>query len=131
MDKSIVFFDGDCGLCSRAVQFILKHEKNDNLLFSPLESTFAKKHLAHHQNELSQLDSILFWHNGKIYSESDAALRLILFLKWYWQPLLIAWLVPPILRNTVYRWIAKRRKKFKMKKCIFQPEVKNRFINTF
>jgi predicted DCC family thiol-disulfide oxidoreductase YuxK len=131
MDKSIVFFDGDCGLCSRAVQFILKHEKNDRLLFSPLESTFARKYLTKAQLDLSQMDSMVLSHNGEVYTESDAALRIVVFLNWYWQPLCLFWLVPPILRNAAYRWIAKRRSKFGIMKCNFEPRHKSRFISTF
>ena len=45
-NKSILFFDGNCGLCNRSVKFVLRKEKNQELIFSPLQSEFAKKTLA-------------------------------------------------------------------------------------
>ena len=39
--KSIVFYDGDCGFCNNTVQFILNHEKQDQILFTALQSDFT------------------------------------------------------------------------------------------
>ena len=46
MVSPIVFFDGECGLCSRVVRFINRYEKKEVISFSPLQSDFAIKVLA-------------------------------------------------------------------------------------
>ena len=40
-NDTIVFYDGDCGLCNRVVQFILRNERNQKLVFCALQSEFG------------------------------------------------------------------------------------------
>src|ERR1039458_8366452 len=38
----MLVYDGSCGFCSRAVQFILRHEQRHDLLFVPRDSDLGK-----------------------------------------------------------------------------------------
>lgn len=129
-NKNILFFDGNCGLCNRSVKFVLRKEKKNELLFSALQSGFAKKTLRSFELK-DQLDSMVLLENGKIYTESSAALRITKYLKGLW-PLMMAFLiVPPFIRNAVYRYIAKNRITwFGMADyCeMMTPELKKRFL---
>lgn len=107
-NKTILFFDGDCGLCNRSVKFILRKEKDKKLLFSPLQSVFAKSMLKKHQAEIN-VDSMVLLEEGKLYLQSSAALRITKYLKGLWPAMMIFILVPPFLRNAVYNYIAKHR----------------------
>jgi predicted DCC family thiol-disulfide oxidoreductase YuxK len=128
MDKSIVFFDGDCGLCSRAVQFILRNERNKDLMFSSLQSDFACSFLEENFSKKNTSNTMFTFVNGKLYTESDAVLRIIPFLKWHFFGLLIFWTFPPIIRNTVYRLISKNRKKIFLNNCHFEPSFTERLL---
>ncbi len=106
--KSILFFDGNCGLCNRSVKFILKKEKNQELIFSPLQSDFAKKTLQPF-NLQEQLDSVVLLENGIIYLQSSAALRVTKYLKGLWPLMMVFIIVPTFIRNAVYNYIARNR----------------------
>ena len=60
MVSPTVFFDGDCGLCSRVVRFIYRYEKKAKISFSPLQSDFAIKILAKN-NTKPDLNTFYFY----------------------------------------------------------------------
>ena len=127
---SILFFDGECHLCSRAVQFVLKHEKNEKTYFSPLQSVFTARFFRKHAYS-HQTDSLVYLKNNQFYTKSDAVLILAYDLGG-WHKLLILFLaLPPIIRDTCYDYIAKNRFKWfgKSEYCSFLPSVnKKRFL---
>ena len=102
----VLYFDGECHLCHGAVQFVLRHERAAQLLFSPLQGARAEQVLP---EEVRAVDSLVLEENGSFYSKSGAALRLLPYLKWYWQWLNVFWLMPGSLRDAVYDYIARHR----------------------
>jgi predicted DCC family thiol-disulfide oxidoreductase YuxK len=38
----ILLFDGECNLCNRAVQIVIKHDKKEKFMFASLQSESAK-----------------------------------------------------------------------------------------
>lgn len=129
MEGAVVFFDGNCGLCNHSVQFILKHERNQNLQFTSLQSSFAKKVMKEFGLESNYEESILFFQDGKLFSKSRAVLRIIPFLKWYLYPIFIFWLVPNSIRDKFYDIIARNRKRISKVCELPGPEHSNRFLN--
>lgn len=128
--KTILFFDGNCGLCNRSVKFVLRKEKNKTLLFSALQSEFADNTLPPY-NLKESLDSMVLLENGKIYLQSSAALRVTKYLKGLWPLMMVFIIVPPFIRNGVYNYIAKNRITWfgTADYCeMMTPELKNRFI---
>jgi predicted DCC family thiol-disulfide oxidoreductase YuxK len=102
----ILFSDGECQMCNFCVRFILANERNSDLHFSYLKSPFTKRFI---DSELSSVDSLILWRDGKFLTKSSAALGILSFLKWPWQFLRILYLIPKSLRDKVYDHIAKRR----------------------
>ena len=43
--ERVIFFDGVCGLCNGFVDFVLPRDKEERLLFSPLQSESASDYL--------------------------------------------------------------------------------------
>jgi predicted DCC family thiol-disulfide oxidoreductase YuxK len=126
-ERVVLFFDGYCNLCNGAVRFVLNNENAEDLKFASLQGQTAQKYLPS-----SLPDSLVMWIDGKIYVESTAALKLIPYLKWYFQFLRIMWIFPSILRNAVYRFIAKNRIHWfgSSTYCaVMQPQWKNRFLD--
>lgn len=129
MKKSVVYYDGACGLCSRSVLFLLRNEKNDDLTFCTLQS--AESHQFFHEKKLTMnaMDTLVFWDGTRFYFKSSAVLRLIPFLKSRFFVLYTAWLFPRFLRDFVYDIIAKNRKRFFKNTCTLPTETqKKRFI---
>ncbi|ATH07208.1 hypothetical protein BIY24_04420 [Halobacteriovorax marinus] len=122
----IVFYDGDCGLCSRFIQLILKFEKNPNYYFCPLDSDLSRKILGHRT-----LDSVVLKESEELYYESSAALRILRKMKFPLSLLFGFIIIPPILRDTIYKIIAVNRRRFfkDNTQCLLLDEsIKHRFL---
>lgn len=106
--KGIVLYDGDCRLCNLSVRFIMKRERKEGFAYHSLHSERAKAIL---QSEFAEKvpDSIVFVKNGKIYTESDAALRIACSLRFPWSLMAVFLVVPAFIRNPVYRYLAANR----------------------
>lgn len=105
---SIVFYDGYCGLCSGTVKFLLAKDKNKDLYFAPLEGrTFIN--LLHSGEVLDRKNSVVFYHDGVAFYESDATFAIMSVLPSPWRILALLKFIPKSIRNFVYRIIAKNR----------------------
>lgn len=125
-NRVVLFFDGYCNLCNGAVRFVLNNEKASDLKFASLQGETAQEYLPS-----SLPDSLVMWIDGKVYVKSSAALKLIPYMKWHFQFLRILWIFPDILRNAVYRFIAKNRIRWfgSSPYCaVMKPQWKDRFL---
>lgn len=131
-NKSILFYDGDCALCNKSVQFVINHEKKSEnpLLFCSLQSAYAKQTLSKYQYDFNQLSTLVLLVDDTIYYKSTAALNLCQFLKIPYKWLIVLKIIPKFIRDAVYNWVAKNRKRLiKMPFCYMpNPQLKNRFI---
>lgn len=144
----ILFYDGDCGLCAKSVQFILKHEKENHIKFCSLQSQWAIQALSSYelfQVHQPSISSVLFskWineNNGKINSctqqpdcgkieklwdQSDAVVEVCRFLKFPFSLLKVIHFVPKKLRDFIYILVANNRKRIFSEVC-FVPEIQHR-----
>jgi predicted DCC family thiol-disulfide oxidoreductase YuxK len=128
--KEIVFYDGNCGLCNRVVQFILKHEKRKALCFSAIESPFAKNFFQEHGMYEVDINTFYLYQNGIFYERSQAMIQLSKHLKFPFSLFRLLILIPRFVRDAVYRFIAKRRRKLGGDFCIVKGEDQfERFMN--
>lgn len=109
--QAVIIFDGTCNLCNATVQFILARDVKNYFKFAALHSNYATTLLSK-SLQPNFGNSVLLVENGKIYSQSTAVLKIFKKLSGAW-PLLYAFvIVPPFLRNGVYRFIANNRYKW-------------------
>jgi predicted DCC family thiol-disulfide oxidoreductase YuxK len=112
----IVFFDDDCGLCSKAVAFFLRRDKNALFRFAPLQGVTAHKELKDFE-PYQWLDSIILLEKGakpSYFYWSQAIFRMLWLIGGIWSiPGLLSFLPRPLLWpfDVGYRFIAKYRKK--------------------
>ncbi len=111
-NNPILLFDGYCNLCNSSVQFILKHEKNTDLLFTSLQSETGVNLLKQYNINPMNLDSLVLIKNNTVYTKSAAALRLAPYLKGLYPILYVLLIVPPFIRNAVYDYVARNRYKW-------------------
>ena len=78
--RAYLFYDGDCGLCSETVQWILRHERDASIYFIPLQNEFSRQFLTKKLGSYS-MDTVVFFKNEKAYIKSDAILKTITHLK--------------------------------------------------
>ena len=113
-DRPIVLYDGVCGLCNRLVQLILKRDVHDRFRFASLQSEFAEKLLKRHGADSRDLDTFYLVINHGIPSErvlmrSDAILAVVSTLGGLWKVAGIGALLPRVLRDGMYRIVARNR----------------------
>lgn len=128
----IVLFDGYCPLCIRSVRFIIRHNKANTIKFASLDSTTGNTIIENLNPKLKQIDSIIFINHGKIFFQSGAALRICYHLNGPWKVFYLFLIVPPFVRNLVYRFAADRRNKWfgRNDKCMIPTQdIANRFID--
>jgi len=133
LQKNILFYDGDCALCNKSVQFVIDHEKENvnPILFCSLQSDYAKKVLEQHNYDFNQLSTLVLLIDNKVLYKSTAALELSNFLKTPYNWLIILKIFPRFIRDGVYDYIARNRKKIiKAPFCYMpSPKLKHRFID--
>ena len=114
MTKNIVFFDGVCGLCNYFVDFIIRQDKDNKLLFAPLQGETATKEL----NPIitKNFDTVIFNKDGKFYYKSGAGIRIFYTAGGFWKIIIVLLVVPPFIRNLIYDIIANNRYKWFGKK---------------
>lgn len=130
--ETILLFDGVCNLCSNSVQFVLKRNTKKNIKFASLQSKFGEEVISNTDLPSGYLASLLLIKNGIVYIKSDAALEVAKDLNGFWKLTAIFILVPRIIRNPIYDWIARNRYRwFGKKETCWIPEDKwnNRFLD--
>ncbi len=128
--RCILFFDGVCGLCSRAVDFVLTRDRQGVFKFAPLQGETARQLLS--AADVGDLNSMVLWVEGRTYCKSSAAVRILWRLGLSWQIIgTLLWLVPLPLRNLGYSLVARYRYRFfgKHDACRMPtPEERSRFL---
>jgi len=130
-NKKIIVFDGVCILFNSFVQFILKRDRTQQFYFTTAQSDFVKEKVKTMTFKVNPMDSVIYLKNGKVLTESSAILGILSDLGGIWKLLSIFRIIPPMVRNVVYRFCAKRRYRvFGMLETCMLPssEWKNRFL---
>lgn len=130
--EKVVLYDGVCNFCNSAVNFIIKHEKNNELKFAALQSNLAQKFLKQHDFKSLDFDSIMYTVGDNIYVKSRAAFEIAGHLKAPWHIVGILKFLPRFFTDFFYELIAKNRYIIfgKSDACIIpSPEIRSRFID--
>jgi len=131
-NKPVVLFDGVCNLCNSSVQFIIRHDANAKLKFASLQSDYGAGQMKRFNLPPSALNSVLLVMNDTLFQKSNAALEIARMLDGMWPLLYVFKIVPLIIRDRVYDWIAVNRYHWFGKKeaCMIPaPELKARFAD--
>ena len=109
---AIVLFDGVCNLCNGFVQFIIQRDPQGYFSFCSMQSELGKQLMLQHDIDPNAMDTFVLLHNGKVFTKSDAALRVAMKLSGPWSLLDLFLIVPKPLRNWCYDLIAQNRYKW-------------------
>ena len=132
--KKLILFDGVCNLCNSSVLYVIKRDKKNIFLFTPLQSEVGKQIIRKFGIDTSQVDSIILYNPSKevIDYKSTAALKVASNLGFPTNILSVFIIIPNVIRNLVYDFIAKNRYKWYGKKesCMIPtPELKSKFLD--
>jgi predicted DCC family thiol-disulfide oxidoreductase YuxK len=134
--KTVVLYDGVCGLCNRLVRFLLHFDRNDRFLFAPLQSDFAVALLSKHGINAADLNSVSIVTDYSLpaeraFTKSDAVLRASWDLGGIWRIGELGRLLPRTVRDWFYDRVARNRYRLfgKYDTCpLPRPEHRAKFI---
>ena len=106
VDKSIVFFDANCLLCSRFVKILLKFDRQ-KFYYSGFETEVAKNILPDNLRHKPQ--TIVFYQDEESAVKSKAVFKIIKELSFPWPILGVFSILPTSLTDLLYNWVARHR----------------------
>ncbi|WKZ78981.1 MAG: DCC1-like thiol-disulfide oxidoreductase family protein [Candidatus Kapaibacterium sp.] len=105
-----MLFDGVCTLCNGTVDFLIRNDRTETLLFAPLQSVAGTRILqSFGVNSMPESVCVVF--NSTMYTQSNAVIFLLRYCR-RWHLTLAGILLgcfPPLLRDPAYRYVAARR----------------------
>ena len=112
--KSVILYDGVCGLCDRTVKFVLRHERDAKFLLAPRQGEYARALLLRHGRDPENMGSVILVRNPgtpdeSLLEKSDASLGIAQTLGFPWNLALAARVIPRPIRNFAYGIVAKNR----------------------
>ncbi len=106
----VVFFDGDCGICSRSIRLLARLDTRERLSFAPLQGTLAAGiGLDHHAADHGGTMVVMREPDAKLFFRSDALLEIARTLGGVWACLGIFAIIPRSWRDALYQFVADRR----------------------
>lgn len=131
-DAPIVLYDGVCNLCDASVNFIIDHDRSGAIRFAALQSGAARSALSRAGGAGDLPDSVVLIDGAGVHTQSTAALKIAARLRFPWPLLAILLIVPRILRDPMYAWVARNRYRWfgQQVACrIPTPERRSRFLD--
>ena len=127
----LVLYDGDCGLCAKSVQFILKHERDATLRFAPLQGETVTALRAKYPQIPTTLSTVVYLADGVVRVRSKAFMYVSRHLRGiYGWGYAFRWL-PAFILDLGYRFIAAIRYRIwgHADACeLAPPETRARFL---
>lgn len=128
----LVLFDGVCNLCNRNMLFLIRNDPSKKLKFCSVQSPAGQAILNWLGLPLDVHESILFLEDEIIYEKSNAILHIFYHLPWYLRWLYIGKILPRVIRDNLYLFIARNRYRFFGRSTVCAvptPDILNRFIS--
>jgi predicted DCC family thiol-disulfide oxidoreductase YuxK len=132
MSDSILVFDGVCVLCSRWVEFVLRHDRHALYKFAAMQTPTGRKILVDHGIDPDDPVSFLLLERGRGYTDTDGIVRVLRSFGGAWRGLAaLIRIVPGFLRDPLYRWLARNRYRLfgRHDSCMIpRPQIADRFL---
>jgi len=133
----LVLYDGVCGLCSRLLRFLLRHDRRHVFSFASLQSAVGQSILERSGGNPGELTSFYVVADyrtaaSRIFTRSDAALFVAGALGWPWKAARLMRFVPHGIRDRAYDLVARNRYRVfgRYDRCLVpRPEFRSRFID--
>ena len=128
---AVLLFDGVCNLCNGFVQFVIRNDQKSYFKFAALQSEAGRAVLEDIHLTNYAFDTVVLVENGKYYTRSTAALRILRHLNGGWPLAYAAIILPAFFRDFIYAGLARNRYRWfgKQESCLLPtPELKLRFL---
>jgi predicted DCC family thiol-disulfide oxidoreductase YuxK len=129
---AVVLFDGVCNLCNALVRFVIARDPDGHFQFAALTSDAARRLLQAAAVPSPLPDSVVLVDEGRVFTRSDAALRIARRLQFPWRLAYGLTIVPKGLRDRLYDVVARRRYHWfgRRDTCLIpSPAIRRRFLD--
>jgi predicted DCC family thiol-disulfide oxidoreductase YuxK len=111
-DHPVMIYDGCCGLCSSAVQFVLRHDRRRVFRFIAAQSELGTSIYRHYGLDPHNYETFIVLADGLPRFASDAVIEIGRRLGLPWSMGVAAGALPRPVRDGFYFWIARHRMRF-------------------
>jgi predicted DCC family thiol-disulfide oxidoreductase YuxK len=105
--QALFVFDGVCVLCSGGASWLMRHDRNARINFTPAQEALGQALYAHYGVAMDE--SYLLIADGRAFTASRGYLVLCGILGGWWHVFRIAAFIPETLRDWLYAIIARHR----------------------
>jgi predicted DCC family thiol-disulfide oxidoreductase YuxK len=106
----VIYFDGECNVCNRFVQYVIRHDPDELFRFASLQSDYARSRgFEIPKTSDGSLETMLVEWDGRVYRYSEGVLRVFQHLRGLNKLMVVFWIIPRALRDALYRWVARHR----------------------
>lgn len=105
----IILFDAECILCSANAQFVLTHDRKKRFRLAAMQGEVGSGLYRRFGIDPTNPDSIIVVDGDKMLRDSDAVLAIYAGLGWPWKALAVFRLVPRVIRDPLYLFVARNR----------------------
>jgi predicted DCC family thiol-disulfide oxidoreductase YuxK len=111
--RSVVFYDGECGLCQGFVRFLLwRDAAGKHFMFSPLEGHHIRELLTEADRAALPDSLVLRTPDGNVRTRSESVLSSFDQLGGFWRFVALAGRIVPLgIRDAVYDCVARTRRR--------------------
>jgi predicted DCC family thiol-disulfide oxidoreductase YuxK len=108
-DHPVIVFDGECVLCSANAQFVLRYDRGHHFRLASMQGKVGAALYTRFGIDPANPESLIVVRGDQLLRDTDAILSIYSGLGWPWRAMSVFYLVPRILRDPAYRWLARNR----------------------
>jgi predicted DCC family thiol-disulfide oxidoreductase YuxK len=127
--RALFVFDGVCVLCSGGASWLMQHDRNARVNFTPAQEALGQALYAHYGVEMDA--TYLLIAGGRAFTASRGYLELCRILGSWWHICRATAVIPERLRDWLYALIARKRYSWfgKAEYCaLLTPEQRSRLL---
>lgn len=131
-NSPVILFDGGCNLCTGSVRWVIERDRRWVFRFASLHSEAARQLLAERSPGVVLPEGVVLIDSMGVHTRSNAAIRIARRLGFPWSLAASAMIVPTVIRDLVYGWIARNRYRWfgRRDACLVStPELRTRFLD--
>jgi predicted DCC family thiol-disulfide oxidoreductase YuxK len=105
----IIVFDAVCVLCSFNAQFVLRYDRKQFFRLAAMQSPAGEQLYRENGMDPHDPDTLIVVNGATVLRNSAAVLFIWDGLGWPWRLAIIFRMIPEMLRDPLYRWVARNR----------------------
>jgi predicted DCC family thiol-disulfide oxidoreductase YuxK len=129
---NVILFDGVCNLCTKSVQFIIRHDRHKTFKFLAIQTDLGREIYRASGLDPDDVLSLALVTAGQTFTRSDAVLRIAVQFGGAWRLLAVFLWLPKGFRDWLYSFVAHRRYAWfgRSDRCMMPTkELESRFLS--